>query len=221
MSVRPIRLLGDPVLRGGSAEVGDFDSGLRALVRDLWDTMESHGGAGLAAPQLGEPVRVFAYHCAGHAGHLVNPSLRPLDEQPYEGPEGCLSVPEVDRLCPRYRTVLVRGWNMHGEPVEVVGSDLLARCLQHETDHLDGVVFLDRLDERSAGPPHPEPAQPEPAQPEPAHPEQAHPEQARSRATQHDPAQPNPAQQDRGDRSFDRVRPVTEQDPYSSFGGSH
>ncbi|GAB3559866.1 peptide deformylase [Actinopolyspora lacussalsi] len=196
MSVRPIRLFGDPVLRGGSAEVVDFDSGLRALVRDLWDTMESHGGAGLAAPQLGEPVRVFAYHCAGYAGHLVNPSLRPLDEQPRVGPEGCLSVPEVDRLCPRYRTVLVRGWNMHGEPVEVVGSDLLARCLQHETDHLDGLVFLDRLDESSGGPARHEPAR-------------------------HEPAQHDQARNDRGDRSFDRARPATEQDPYSSFGGAH
>ncbi|KGI80819.1 peptide deformylase [Actinopolyspora erythraea] len=150
MSVRPIRLLGDPVLRNGSAEVVDFDRQLRRLVRDLWDTMESSGGAGLAAPQLGEPLLVFTYHCAGHAGHLVNPSLYPLGEQTHEAPEGCLSVPGVDRVCPRYRTVLVRGWNMHGEPVEVAGSELLARCLQHETDHLHGVVFLDRLDERPA-----------------------------------------------------------------------
>nr|WP_269768510.1 peptide deformylase [Actinopolyspora erythraea] len=80
----------------------------------------------------------------------MNPSLYPLGEQTHEAPEGCLSVPGVDRVCPRYRTVLVRGWNMHGEPVEVAGSELLARCLQHETDHLHGVVFLDRLDERPA-----------------------------------------------------------------------
>ncbi|WP_017975973.1 peptide deformylase [Actinopolyspora halophila] len=149
MTVRPIRLFGDPVLRTRAGEVVDFDGKLRTLVRELWDTMEKRGGAGLAAPQLGVGARAFTYHCDGQAGHLINPSLWLADERTQDGMEGCLSIPELDRKCRRYRNVVARGWNMHGEPVEVSGSDLLARCLQHETDHLNGVLFLDRLDERS------------------------------------------------------------------------
>ncbi|WP_347567521.1 peptide deformylase [Actinopolyspora sp. BKK1] len=149
MTASSIELLGDPVLRTRADEIVDFDGELRTLVRDLWDTMEKRGGAGLAAPQLGVGVRVFTYHCDGHAGHLVNPSLWLVDEQTQEGLEGCLSIPELDWECRRYRNVMARGWNMHGEPVEVSGSELLARCLQHETDHLNGVLFLDRLDERT------------------------------------------------------------------------
>ncbi|WP_019853694.1 peptide deformylase [Actinopolyspora mortivallis] len=151
MTVRRIGRFGDPALRRTSVEVVDFDRRLRALVRDLWETMEERGGAGLAAPQLGVALRVFTYHCDGYAGHLVNPSLRWSGEETRDGPEGCLSVPGLFRRCRRRRVALARGWNMYGEPVEVSGSELLARCLQHEVDHLDGVLFLDRLDERERG----------------------------------------------------------------------
>ena len=146
MTVQPIRLFGDPVLRTAAAEVVDFDRELRNLVQDLRDTMESQGGAGLAAPQLGVGLRVFTYDCEGVAGHLVNPTWVASDEQTQLGEEGCLSIPGLYWDCVRAKNVVARGWNMHGEPVQVEGSDLLARCLQHETDHLDGVLFLDRLD---------------------------------------------------------------------------
>ncbi|GAB3293570.1 peptide deformylase [Parasphingorhabdus pacifica] len=149
MTVQPIRLFGDPVLRTRADEVVDFDKELRNLVKDLWDTMETKGGAGLAAPQLGVGLRAFTYHCDGFAGHLINPTFEAVGDELQLGPEGCLSIPGMSWDCSRYLRVAARGWNMHGEPVEVEGSDLLARCLQHETDHLDGVLFVDRLDEEA------------------------------------------------------------------------
>ncbi|MEU6261637.1 peptide deformylase [Saccharopolyspora shandongensis] len=149
MTVQPIRLFGDPVLRTKADEVVDFDKELRILVQDLWDTMEDQGGAGLAAPQLGVGLRVFTYHCDGFAGHLINPTWTAIDDEEQFGQEGCLSIPGMSWDCLRARNVVARGWNMHGEPVEVEGTDLLARCIQHETDHLDGVLFVDRLDEQT------------------------------------------------------------------------
>jgi peptide deformylase len=146
VTVQPIRLFGDPVLRTPASEVVDFDKELATLVKDLWDTMEEQGGAGLAAPQLGVGLRVFTYHCDGFAGHLVNPTWTAVGEEQQDGEEGCLSIPGMYWDCVRHKDVVARGWDMHGEPVEVAGTDLLARCLQHETDHLDGVLFLDRLD---------------------------------------------------------------------------
>jgi peptide deformylase len=146
VTVQPIRLFGDPVLRTPAAEVVDFDKELATLVKDLWDTMEAQDGAGLAAPQLGVGLRVFTYHCDGFAGHLVNPTWTAVDDETQFGEEGCLSIPGQYWDCVRAKNVVAKGWNMHGEPVVVEGSDLLARCLQHETDHLDGVLFLDRLD---------------------------------------------------------------------------
>ncbi|WP_436496381.1 peptide deformylase [Actinokineospora sp. HUAS TT18] len=147
MTVQPIRLFGDPVLRTPAVEVVDFDQELRNLVKDLWDTMESQGGAGLAAPQVGVGLRVFTYHCDGAMGHMVNPVWTSVGDDVQDGPEGCLSIPGYSWDCRRHRNVVARGWNMHGEPLEIEGSDLLARCIQHETDHLDGVLFLDRLDD--------------------------------------------------------------------------
>ncbi|MEB3367512.1 peptide deformylase [Saccharopolyspora mangrovi] len=149
MTVQPIRLFGDPVLRTKADEVVDFDKELRTLVKDLWDTMEDQGGAGLAAPQLGVSLRVFTYHCDGFAGHLINPTWTAVGDDGQLGPEGCLSIPGMSWDCLRSKHVVARGWNAHGEPVEVEGTDLLARCIQHETDHLDGVLFLDRLDEET------------------------------------------------------------------------
>lgn len=145
MTVQPIRLFGDPVLRTPAAEVVDFDKELATLVKDLWDTMEDQGGAGLAAPQLGVGLRVFTYHCDGFAGHLVNPTWTAVDEEVQDGEEGCLSIPGLYWDCVRARNVVATGWNMHGEPLVVEGTDMLARCLQHETDHLDGLLYLNRL----------------------------------------------------------------------------
>jgi peptide deformylase len=145
MSVTPIRLLGDPVLRQRAAEVVDFDVELRTLVADLTDTMLAAPGAGLAAPQLGVGLRVFTWHVEDEIGHLVNPVLDLSDEQ-ICGPEGCLSIPDFSFDTPRAARVVARGMSMYGEPVVVQGTEKLARCLQHETDHLDGILFLDRLD---------------------------------------------------------------------------
>lgn len=145
MSVRPIRLFGDPVLRTPAAPVVDFDKELRQLVADLTDTMLQASGAGLAAPQIGVGARVFTWHVDGEVGHLVNPSLDLSTEQ-QDGPEGCLSIPGLTIDCARALHVVAHGFDMHGEPKVIEGSELLARALQHETDHLDGILFVDRLD---------------------------------------------------------------------------
>ncbi|WP_408895473.1 peptide deformylase [Nocardioides sp. R1-1] len=146
MAIRPIRLFGDPVLRKPAIEVVHFDAELRQLVTDLTDTMLDAPGAGLAAPQIGVGLRVFTWNVDGQVGHLVNPRLR-LSEETQDGPEGCLSLPELTYDCLRALSVVATGFDMHGEPVTVEGSDLLARAIQHETDHLDGILFIDRLDE--------------------------------------------------------------------------
>ena len=145
MAVQPIRLFGDPVLRTPAVPVTDFDKELRRLVSDLTDTMLEAPGAGLAAPQIGVGLRVFSWYVDGQLGHLVNPVLD-LSEEEQLGPEGCLSVPGVTLNCARAMRVVAKGFDMHGEPVVIEGHELLARALQHETDHLDGIVFVDRLD---------------------------------------------------------------------------
>jgi peptide deformylase len=148
VSVRPIRLFGDPVLRTAANPVVDFDKELRTLVSDLTDTMLDAPGRGLAAPQLGVGLRVFTWHVDGELGHLVNPTLT-LSEAVQDGDEGCLSIPGFSIDCRRALDVVAHGFDMHGEPLVVEGSEMLARAIQHETDHLDGILFLDRLDRES------------------------------------------------------------------------
>ena len=145
MAVRPIRLFGDPLLRTKAVPVTDFDAELRALVSDLTDTMLDAPGSGLAAPQIGVGLRVFTYNVEEEVGHLVNPELS-LSDETQLGPEGCLSIPELTFDCLRALRTVAKGFNMYGDPVTIEGSDLLARALQHETDHLDGILFVDRLD---------------------------------------------------------------------------
>jgi peptide deformylase len=145
VTVQPIRLFGDPVLRTPAAPVVDFDAELRRLVKDLTETMLQAPGAGLAAPQIGVGLRVFTYNVDGEVGHLVNPDLT-LSEETQHGEEGCLSIPDLTFDCTRALSVVARGFSMYGEPVTLHGSDLLARAIQHETDHLDGVLFVERLD---------------------------------------------------------------------------
>lgn len=144
MSIQPIRLFGDPVLVTPSVPVVDFDRELRVLVADLTETMLDAPGAGLAAPQIGVPLRVFVWNIDETLGHLINPTLD-LSEDLQEGEEGCLSFPELRYNTPRAFRAVAKGWNMYGEPITIEGSELLARALQHETDHLDGVLFIDRL----------------------------------------------------------------------------
>ena len=131
----------------------DFDRPLRRLIKDLGDTMVDANGVGLAAPQLGVGLRVFSYLVpsseddeGGHVAHLVNPSIVEEDKDEVEDEEGCLSVPGISYPLKRPRRVVARGFDGHGEPVEVTGTLRLARCILHETDHLNGVIFLDRLD---------------------------------------------------------------------------
>ena len=145
MPVQPIRLMGDPVLTTPAAPVTVFDKELRTLVRDLTETMLDAPGAGLAAPQIGVSLRVFTYWVDGVIGHLINPDLD-LSEELQDGPEGCLSLPGLAFDTKRSLRVVAKGMNMHGEPVLIEGSNLLARAVQHETDHLDGILFIDRLD---------------------------------------------------------------------------
>ncbi len=144
MSIQEIRLFGDPVLKTPAAPVVSFDKELRVLIQDLTETMLAAPGAGLAAPQIGVPLRVFVWDVDEAIGHLVNPTLE-LSEEMQDGEEGCLSFPELRYETPRAMRAVARGFNMHAEPVTIEGSEFLARALQHETDHLDGVLFIDKL----------------------------------------------------------------------------
>lgn len=145
MSIKPIRLFGDPVLRTPAEPVADFDAELRKLVADLTETMRDAPGVGLAAPQIGVGLRVFTYYVDDELGHLINPDLDLTGGEETDD-EGCLSFPGISYPARRSYGVVAKGRNMYGEPVTVHGSGLLARCVQHETDHLDGVLFIDRLD---------------------------------------------------------------------------
>ena len=145
--IRPIRLFGDPVLRTPAEPVTDFDLELRNLVKDLTETMVDAPGVGLAAPQIGVSLRVFTYHVGDEPGHLINPVLA-LDGEQEEDDEACLSLPGLVFPTPRAPRVVATGFNMYGDPVTIEGSELLARCVQHETDHLDGILFIDRLDKK-------------------------------------------------------------------------
>jgi peptide deformylase len=145
VSVKPIRLFGDPVLRTPAEPVTDFDAELRKLVKDLTETMMDAPGVGLAAPQIGVGLRVFTYYVDDELGHLINPSLD-LSEETETDDEGCLSIPGLVFPTKRAYGVVAKGFDSRGEPVTLTGTEQLARCVQHETDHLDGVLFVDRLD---------------------------------------------------------------------------
>ncbi|MBF8252059.1 MAG: peptide deformylase [Actinobacteria bacterium] len=144
MGIQEIRYFGDPILLTPAAIVVDFDKELRTLVSDLTETMLLAPGAGLAAPQIGVSLRVFVWNVDDVLGHLINPVLTLSDEVEIDD-EGCLSFPELTYPTPRSIRAVASGFNMFGEPISVEGSQLLARALQHETDHLDGVLFIDRL----------------------------------------------------------------------------
>ncbi|GGS98213.1 peptide deformylase [Streptomyces chromofuscus] len=148
--VRPLTLLGDPLLHRPCREVSDFDGGLADLVEDLFATMYAAGGVGLAANQIGQPWRVFVFDCPDdddvrHLGHVVNPRLVEADGVVVRGPEGCLSLPGLEAGTERYDHAVVEGVTMTGEPVTIHGTGFFARCLQHECDHLEGRVYADRV----------------------------------------------------------------------------
>jgi peptide deformylase len=145
MAVRAIRLFGDPVLRAPSAPIDEVDEGVRALVRDLLDTVEAPGRAGVAAPQIGVALRAFSYNIDGDIGYVLNPRVVEVRGEPEPVGEGCLSVPGLWHEALRYPYARVEGIDLDGEPVVLEGEGLMAQALQHETDHLDGKLYLDRL----------------------------------------------------------------------------
>ena len=145
MAVLPVRLFGDPVLRTAADPVTSFDERLARVVDDLTDTVRLADGAGLAAPQIGISSRVFVYDCGGRSGHLVNPEWEPIGTETTRIHEGCLSIPGVSQPTERWARVAARGVDLHGEPVAFEAEGILARAIQHETDHVDGVLFLQRL----------------------------------------------------------------------------
>jgi len=144
MTVRPIRIFGDPVLRTEADPVTAFDRELRELVTDLEDSVRLPGRAGVAAPQIGVSLRVFSYNVAGQVGHLVNPVLSNFEGE-QDDEEACLSLPGLGYPTKRAMSVTARGFDQHGEPLVIEGTGFLARALQHETDHLAGTLYIDTL----------------------------------------------------------------------------
>jgi peptide deformylase len=153
-SVRPITLHGEPVLHSRCAEVTAFDDELVTLVRDMYASMYAARGVGLAANQIGIGLRVFVVDCPNGeeemvSAHVINPVLElPVERELDDSSEGCLSVPGPHAFLARPDRAVVRGVDVHGEPVVIEGTGLLARCLQHESDHLEGMVYVDRLSGR-------------------------------------------------------------------------
>jgi len=145
VAVQPIRLFGDPVLTTPAEIVTTFDKELRVLVKDLTDTMIDAPGVGLAAPQIGVGLRVFTYDVDDTVGHLINPVIGVVSDEEQDGDEGCLSFPGLAFPTKRKQRVVASGFTMHGDPITIEGSALLARCIQHEVDHLDGILFIDRM----------------------------------------------------------------------------
>jgi peptide deformylase len=155
MAVHPIRIVGDPVLHNPTDKVATFDAELHQLIEDMFETMAAANGVGLAANQIGVPLRLFVYDCPDddgvrHKGLVVNPVLE-TSERPETMPdpdddfEGCLSVPGESFPTGRATWAKVTGQDHNGDPIEVEGTGFFARCLQHETDHLDGLLYLNRL----------------------------------------------------------------------------
>jgi peptide deformylase len=147
----PIRTVGDPVLRTATRAVPQFDDQLRALVSEMFQTMYEAPGVGLAGNQVGVELSLAVIDCAGVKAVLVNPRITYVSEEIEEDDEGCLSVPGFHFPTPRAATATVEAFDEHGQPVELTGSGLLARCLQHEVDHLNGKLYLDRLPGKTRG----------------------------------------------------------------------
>lgn len=154
--MREIRVIGDPVLRTPAEPVEGFDRELRRLIDEMFQAMYAVNGVGLAGPQVGVSRRVFVYDISGRKGHVVNPALTVDDPEELLDEEGCLSVPDKRTGTPLYAPVAraagvtVEGFDRLGRPVKVRARGALARCFQHESDHLDGRLYLDRLPKNEA-----------------------------------------------------------------------
>ena len=147
MPERQIRLLGDPVLKTVSDPILTIDDRVRSLVQDLVESVKLPGRAGVAASQIGVNLRAFSYNVDGEIGYILNPIVVEVRGDPVPLDEGCLSVPGLWYPTMRYPFARVTGIDLDGEPVELSGTGIMAQALQHETDHLDGLLYLDRLDQ--------------------------------------------------------------------------
>ncbi|HEX6069003.1 MAG TPA: peptide deformylase [Longimicrobiaceae bacterium] len=148
MSVLKIEMLGSEVLRRRAEEIAAIDDDLRSLVRDMFDTMYEAEGIGLAGPQVGVERRVIVVDIREEGSTpfaLVNPRIAESSRETEKADEGCLSIPGISGIVERPARVVVEGLSEHGEPVRIEADGLLGRCLQHEVDHLDGILFIDRL----------------------------------------------------------------------------
>ena len=160
MAVRPIVITGEPVLHQTAAHVSDFDGDLRGLIEDMFETNDAANGVGLAAPQIGVGLRVFIWKMDNHdgvppRGHIVNPIVTtshvPQERpDPHEDTEGCLSVPGEAFPLKRAERAHVVGFDMDQNRIEFDATGWFARCMQHEYDHLNGTLYVDRLDDRQS-----------------------------------------------------------------------
>jgi len=144
VTIQPLRLLGDPVLRTACDPVTRFDDATGRLVDDLLEGVLLPGRAGLAVPQIGVSLAAFSYNFDGQHGCILNPVIASASGD-YDGVEACLSIPGLSACCLRAMTTVVTGVDRRGDPVTLTGSGELSRVLQHETDHLRGILFIDRL----------------------------------------------------------------------------
>lgn len=150
MAYRDIRIIGDPVLRTPCEPITDIDATVKALVEDLLETVDDDGRAGLAANQIGVSLRAFSWNIDGQIGYILNPTLVEVSQDEFQdGDEGCLSVPGLWFPTERAWYARATGINLDGKEVVIEGEELMARCIQHECDHLDGRLYLDRLDRKN------------------------------------------------------------------------
>lgn len=146
MAMREIRTVGDPVLRTPCEPITTVDARVRSLVEDLLETVDQEGRAGLAANQIGVSLRAFSWNIEDEVGYVLNPTIVEVSDDYQDGDEGCLSVPGLWYPTKRAWYARVVGTDLDGKEVSVEGTELMARCLQHEVDHLDGMLYLDRLE---------------------------------------------------------------------------
>lgn len=149
MAIRPIRIIGDPVLRTVCDPVTEVTDSVRTLVEDLLEGVDMEGRAGLAANQIGVGLRAFSYNIDGQIGYVLNPTIVELSEDEYQdGDEGCLSVPGLWYPTKRAWYARATGIDLDGRQIVIEGEELMGRCIQHECDHLEGHLYLDRLERK-------------------------------------------------------------------------
>lgn len=147
MTFRPLRIVGDPVLRTPCSPIKEITPGVKTLVEDLLENVDEDGRAGLAANQIGVSMRAFSWNIDGEIGYILNPVIVELSQDEYQdGDEGCLSVPGLWFPTKRAWYARAEGIDLDGKKVILEGEELMGRCIQHEVDHLDGYLYIDRLD---------------------------------------------------------------------------